>query len=117
MLPDDIALLLERVGHRLAVGEVAVEAADNQQPRIAAYFHCMAIAAVGREHPFGIVLDRLHLVVSFNTCSQGIGRADQFLANVCAQLIARYDLPYPALPPERRARQAEPLHWLLVITL
>lgn len=38
-----------------------------------------------------------HFVVS----TQGINRADQFLENVCAQLIARYNLDRPVwLPPE-----------------
>ena len=38
----------------------------------------------------------------FNVRSQGINRADQFLENVCTQLIARYNLPYSSLPPDAK---------------
>jgi hypothetical protein len=34
----------------------------------------------------------------FNVATAGIRSADQFLRNVCAQLIVRYDLPYRELP-------------------
>src|SRR5262249_25169578 len=36
----------------------------------------------------------------FNVASQNIRSPREFLANVCAQLIVRYDLPYRLLPPE-----------------
>lgn len=35
----------------------------------------------------------------FNRRSQGIDRADAFLTNICAQLVARYGLSYGSLPP------------------
>jgi hypothetical protein len=36
----------------------------------------------------------------FNVATDGIRTPDQFLRNVCAQLIARYKLPYDELPPD-----------------
>jgi len=36
----------------------------------------------------------------FNIRAEGINRAEDFLANVCAQLIAAYGLPHSYLPPE-----------------
>ena len=36
----------------------------------------------------------------FNVATDGIRTADQFLRNVCAQLIVRYNLPYGELPPD-----------------
>jgi hypothetical protein len=36
----------------------------------------------------------------FNIASQNIRSAHDFLANICAQLIAKYGLPYTALAPE-----------------
>lgn len=36
----------------------------------------------------------------FNIRAEGINKADQFLRNTCAQLIARYQLSHPVLPPE-----------------
>jgi hypothetical protein len=49
VLPDDIALLLERYRHGFPVREIAVEAADEQQPRGSADLDRMAVAAVGRK--------------------------------------------------------------------
>src|SRR5262245_13656216 len=66
MLPDQIALLLERVRHSRAVGKVAVEAAHDQQPRIATYLHRMAIAAIWRKYPRGIMRNHGHGAVSFS---------------------------------------------------
>src|SRR5215208_4027758 len=64
MLPDQVTLLLERVRHGRAVGKVAVETAHDQQPRIAAYLHRVAIAAVWRKYSRGIVRNHGHAVVS-----------------------------------------------------
>ena len=36
----------------------------------------------------------------FNMATDGIRTPDQFLRNVCAQLIVRYKLPYDELPPD-----------------
>jgi hypothetical protein len=36
----------------------------------------------------------------FNVATDGIRAPEQFLRNVCAQLIARYKLPYDELPPD-----------------
>lgn len=36
----------------------------------------------------------------FNIRAEGISKADSFLRNVCAQLIACYDLPHTMIPPE-----------------
>jgi hypothetical protein len=36
----------------------------------------------------------------FNINAEGISKADQFLRNLCAQLIARYNLNHTVLPPE-----------------
>jgi serine/threonine-protein kinase len=37
-------------------------------------------------------------IAHFNIQLQGLNRADQFLENVCKQLVARYELPYDPLP-------------------
>lgn len=36
----------------------------------------------------------------FNVRAEGITTPDAFLGNICSQLIAAFDLPYPALPPK-----------------
>lgn len=36
----------------------------------------------------------------FNIRGEGVSTADRFLKNICAQLIAKYQLNYPLLPPE-----------------
>jgi len=48
----------------------------------------------------------------FNSRSEGINTAEKFLDNLCAQLIARYQLDYAFLPPEA-TRDAGFLHTLL----
>lgn len=39
-------------------------------------------------------------ICHFNIRSEGRNRVDQFLRNICAQLILRYHLPHPSLPIE-----------------
>src|SRR5689334_2170477 len=39
----------------------------------------------------------------FNIASQNIRSTNDFLANICAQLVVKYDLPHPVLPPNATA--------------
>ena len=43
---------------------------------------------------------RQQCVAYFNIRSQGIDRADRCLKSICQQLIDKYRLPYPTLPPD-----------------
>src|SRR5262245_46004334 len=64
------------------------------------YFVVEGDPGVGKSAILAEYVRRHGCVAHFNVRSQGVNRADQFLASVCAQVIARYELPYPALPPD-----------------
>src|ERR1700730_15022038 len=65
MRPDQIALLLEGIRHSLPIGQVPIEAANKQQPRISTDFGRMTIAAIWRKYFLGIVLYYRHFRVSY----------------------------------------------------
>jgi hypothetical protein len=55
---------------------------------------------VGKSAILATFVRRSGCVAHFNVRAQGVNTAALFLASVCAQLIARFGLPYTALPPE-----------------
>jgi hypothetical protein len=55
---------------------------------------------IGKTAVVAQLVKRRGLVHHFNVAPLGIRSAQAFLANVCAQLIVRYDLDHAALPPE-----------------
>lgn len=55
---------------------------------------------IGKTALIGELVNRYGYVHHFNIAAQNIRSASEFLANVCAQLIARYELNYAALPEE-----------------
>jgi Swt1-like HEPN len=64
------------------------------------YFIIEADPGVGKTALLAEYVRRQQCVAHFNIRSQGINRADQFLENVCQQLINIYKLPYSTLPPD-----------------
>jgi hypothetical protein len=65
------------------------------------YFIVKGEAGIGKSALMAHLVQVGQYVHHFVVSTQGINRADQFLENVCAQLIARYKLDRPAwLPPE-----------------
>lgn len=64
------------------------------------YFIIEGDPGVGKTAIAAKYVQQQNCVAHFNVRSQGINRADQFLENVCTQLITRYNLPYPELPGE-----------------
>lgn len=65
------------------------------------YFIIKGEAGIGKSALMAHLVKEQKYVHHFVVGTQGINRADQFLANVCAQLIAKYKLDRPAwLPPE-----------------
>jgi hypothetical protein len=55
---------------------------------------------IGKSALIGELVNRRGWVHHFNIASQNIRTARDFLGNICAQLIARYQLDYAALPSE-----------------
>jgi len=55
---------------------------------------------IGKSALIGELVNRRGYVHHFNIAPQNIRSARDFLGNVCAQLIARYQLDYATLPPE-----------------
>lgn len=53
---------------------------------------------IGKTALLGQLVKKWNCVHHFNISSQNIRSTKDFLSNVCAQLIIRYDLPYTALP-------------------
>lgn len=65
------------------------------------YFIIKGEAGIGKSALMAQLVRTDQCVHHFVVSTQGINRADQFLENVCAQLIASYKLDRPAwLPPE-----------------
>jgi len=64
------------------------------------YFIIEGDPGVGKTAIAAKYVQQQKYVAHFNVRSQGINRADQFLENVCTQLITRYNLPYAELPGE-----------------
>ena len=64
------------------------------------YFVLEADPGVGKTSIMAklVLLLKRHCVAHFNSQSQGIVRAEQFLENACTQLIRGYQLNYPQLP-------------------
>ncbi|MCZ7570789.1 MAG: hypothetical protein M5U01_19695 [Ardenticatenaceae bacterium] len=63
------------------------------------YFFIRGDPGVGKTALAAQLIRTRGYVHHFNRRTEGISTADQFLRNLCAQLIARYNLPHPFLPP------------------
>jgi hypothetical protein len=74
--------------------------ADFLQNNRKGYFVLEADPGVGKSSIMAklVLLLKRRCVAHFNSQSQGIVRAEQFLENACTQLIRRYQLNYPQLP-------------------
>ena len=63
------------------------------------YFTIEGDPGVGKSAILARYVQRTGCIAHFNVRSEGITTARQFLESVCAQLIARFGLSHPALPP------------------
>jgi hypothetical protein len=64
------------------------------------YIVIRAEPGYGKSALMAELVRRRDYVHHFNVVTSGIRTAEQFLRNVCAQLIQRYELPYPELPAD-----------------
>jgi hypothetical protein len=78
----------------------AVEEALADDAFSSGYLLVRGEPGIGKTAVLAGLVKRYGWVHHFNSAPQGIRSASAFLANVCAQLIVRYGLDHPALPPE-----------------
>jgi hypothetical protein len=64
------------------------------------YFTIIGKPGVGKSAILSRYVQQTNCVCYFNMRSQGLNRVGQFLESICKQLINRYSLPYPSLPPD-----------------
>jgi hypothetical protein len=64
------------------------------------YFIIEGEPGIGKSAILAKYVQQNGCVAHFNVRSQGITSVERFLKNVCTQLISRYNLPYPSLPPD-----------------
>lgn len=83
----------------------------NENPR--GYFFVIGDPGIGKSALATQMVKQNGYVHHFNIRANGITRASQFLKNVCAQLIANYQLEHTILPPEA-AKDSGFLNELLV---
>jgi hypothetical protein len=76
----------------------AVEQFVNNNPR--GYFFVRGDPGIGKSALAAQMIKTNGYLHHFNIRSDGINKATDFLKNICAQLIAVYDLDYATLPPE-----------------
>ncbi|MCC3414223.1 MULTISPECIES: ATP-binding protein [unclassified Microcoleus] len=83
-------------GRRFVFAAIAEFLQNNRK----GYFVLEADPGVGKSSIMAklVLLLKRRCVAHFNSQSQGIARAEQFLENACTQLIRRYQLNYPQLP-------------------
>jgi len=87
------------VGRRFVLDEI--DSFLTSEPR--GYFFVVGDPGIGKSALAArLVADRGY-VHHFNIQAEGINRTEAFLSNVCAQLIARYDLVYDSLPEDTTA--------------
>lgn len=101
MVPKEFQALIEEktqdfVGREYVFTEIETFLQQNSK----GYFTIIGDPGVGKSAILAEYVRRTGCVAHFNLRLQGINRADQFLASVCTQLIARYKLPYPTLPKD-----------------
>src|SRR5919202_1251008 len=76
----------------------AIEEFLKKQPK--GYFFIEGEPGIGKSAILAKYVQKTGCVAHFNVRSQGITSVDRFLKNICTQLISRYNLPYPSLPPD-----------------
>ncbi len=76
-----------------------IEEALNRDREGSGYIVVRGQPGIGKTALMGEFVKRHNCVHHFNIASQNIRSSRDFLQNVCAQLIVRYDLPYSTLPP------------------
>ncbi|MFM9265869.1 ATP-binding protein [Tychonema sp. BBK16] len=83
-------------GRRFVFAAIAEFLQNNRK----GYFVLEADPGVGKSSIMAklVLLLKRRCVAHFNSQSQGIVRAEQFLENACTQLIRRFQLNYPQLP-------------------
>ena len=84
------------IGRRFVFAAIAEFLQKNRK----GYFVLEAEPGVGKTSIMAklVLLLKRRCVVHFNSQSQGIVRAEEFLENACLHLIRRYQLNYPQLP-------------------
>ena len=98
------------IGRRFVFAAIADFLQNNRK----GYFVLEAEPGVGKTSIMAklVLLLKRRCVVHFNSQSQGIVRAEEFLENACLHLIRRYQLNYPQLP-ENATRDGNFLNRLL----
>jgi hypothetical protein len=91
----------EFVGRRFIFDEIDRLLADAGFP--SGYIVIRGEPGIGKTALIAELVKRRGWVHHFNVASQGIRSSEDFLLNVCAQLIVRYGLDHTALPPRAGA--------------
>ena len=86
------------VGRDFIFAAIDEALADEEAP--SGYVVVQGEPGIGKTALMGQLVKRRGCVHHFNVSSLGIRSPSAFLSNVCAQLVVRYELDYPALPHE-----------------
>ena len=100
-VPDNVrALIAEKTSDFVGREYVfeAIAAFKNENPN--GYFVIEGDPGAGKSAILATFVQRSGCLAHFNVRAQGVNTAAQFLAGICAQLIARFGLKYASLPPE-----------------
>jgi hypothetical protein len=100
-VPDNVRALIEEktrdfVGRDYVFDAIAAFMKENPN----GYFVIEGDPGAGKSAILATFVRRSSCIAHFNVRAQGINTAAQFLASVCAQLIARFGLKYSSLPPD-----------------
>lgn len=93
--PEFQALIQEKTEGFVGRGFVFKAIQDFLTSQTKGYFIIEADPGVGKSAILAEYVRRTKCVFHFNIRSQAINRAEQFLQEVCSQIISRYSLPYP----------------------
>ena len=86
------------VGRQSLIESINRFIADNQR----GYFVISAKPGMGKTALAAYLVQQNNYIHHFNIRSEGINKPQDFLRNICVQIISRYDMndEYPQLPPE-----------------
>jgi len=109
----DFAPLIARKTEGFVGRQWLFDAVDGfVEKRKSGYVQILGDPGIGKTSVVAELVKRRRYPHHFNVRSEGIQKADQFLPNLCAQLVRDFDLGYSTLPPEA-SRDAQFLRTLL----
>jgi len=98
---QDYSLFIEEKTRGFVGRQFVFEAVDQfVQANPRGYFFIRGDPGIGKSALAAQMVKTNGYAHHFNIRAEGINKANNFLKNICAQLIATYDLAYTDLPPE-----------------